>query len=130
MALCLYASEPLFNIDNDCIIININKTYNKNNPTPDNIYNATKETWTINKNKLNSIKYVLSEYNGIIIEVFMVLNWYQKIRQYNTKKYGKTKLAYGFNGTIDYDDIRNKYLFKSIKHCNKKGNINVIRYSI
>ena len=36
------------------------------------IYQATKETWLISEWKLPQIKYVLSEYRGLIVEVFEV----------------------------------------------------------
>jgi len=43
-------------------------------------YEAAKETWTIRKNKLQQLKYVLSEYHGLIVEVFKVNNCYPKER--------------------------------------------------
>ena len=74
------------------------------------IYDATKETWTINKNKLPNVKYVLSEYKGLIVEVFEVEEWYEKERGYTpkSKKYGQTKTGYGFNGKIAKNEIRDE----------------------
>jgi hypothetical protein len=127
----LYNAEKLLNINNDCVIININKKYSRGGiGLP--IYDATKETWTIDKNRLPNIKYVLSEYKGLIVEVFEVEEWYEKERGYTPKsqKFGQTKIGYGFNGKIANSDIRNLYINKSIQHTKKKGAASVIRFQI
>ena len=127
----LYNAEKLVKIKNDCVIININKKYPKSGiGLP--IYDATKETWTINKNKLPNVKYVLSEYKGLIVEVFEVEEWYEKERGYTpkSKKYGQTKTGYGFNGKIAKNEIRDLYINKSIQHTKQKGAASVIRFQI
>ena len=67
----LYNAQPLNSIGEDCIIININRKYQRGKGRQ-SIYEATKETWTIKKSRLNQLKYVLSEYRGLIVEVFEV----------------------------------------------------------
>jgi uncharacterized protein len=127
----LYKAEPLNKIDSDCILININKKYQRGKGLQ-TIYEATKETWTIRKSKLQQLEYVLSEYKGLIVEVFKVNEWYEKERGYlsNAKKHGQTKIGFGFNGEIAPDDIRSKYINKSIAHLKKKGAASAIRYNL
>ncbi len=127
----IYRAELLDKIDNGCILININKKYKRGKGAV-NIYEATKETWTIDKKKLPNIKYVLSEYKGLIVEVFMVNEWYEKERGYlpNAKKKDEKKIGYGFNGEIAPNEIRSKYLNKSIAHTKKKGAASAIRYNL
>lgn len=127
----LYNAQPLDKIGNDCILININKRY-KRGSGEQSIYQATKETWTIDKDKLPRLKYVLSEYRGLIVEVFKVDKWYEKERGYTpkAKKYGQTKIGYGFDGVVAPDEIRNLYLNKSIAHTKKKGAASAIRYNL
>ena len=127
----IYNAEPLNSISSDCIIININKQY-KRGSGKDAIYNATKEIWTIDKKRIPTLKYVLSEYKGLIVEVFKVDNWYEKERGYNpgTKSFGKTKVAYGFEGKVAPDEIRNRYINKSIAHKKVKGAASAIRYNL
>lgn len=153
-----YNADPLDEINNDCVIININTSYNdlkKNarkhgrNIDPTAIYQATKETWLIGKDKLNQLKYVLSEYKGLIVEVFEVdeNGWYVKnrgknktVRDSNKKPVldGKGKIkkevvetdGYGFNGNIAPEAIRNLYRNKSVAHKKTKGQANVIRYKL
>jgi hypothetical protein len=127
----LYNAQPLDKIEYDCILININKKYERGKGEQ-SIYQATKETWTIRKDKLNQLKYVLSEYRGLIVEVFKVENWYEKERGYlpHSKKHGQTKIGYGFTGVPAPDEIRNLYINKSIAHTKKKGAASAIRYNL
>jgi hypothetical protein len=127
----LYNAQPLTGISEDCIIININKQY-KRGSGKNAVYTATKEIWTIDKSRLNNLKLVLSEYKGLIVEVFQVDEWYEKARGYNpkTKKFGQTKIGYGFNGQIASDEIRQLYLNKSIAHIKTRGSATVIRYTV
>lgn len=127
-----YQALPLDYIAPECMIININRTYGANNNLANGIYHATKEIWRLNKGRLPQIKYVLSEYQGRIVEVFEVHHWYEKLRPYNkgSKKYGKTYIGYGFEGAVAPREIRNQYLNKSIAHHKKRGAANVIRYNL
>jgi len=127
----LYNAHPLDKIGNDCVLININRKYERGKGGH-SIYQATKETWTIRKSRLKQLKYVLSEYRGLIVEVFEVLEWYEKERGYlpTSKKYGQTKIGYGFNGKRAADEIRNKYINKSIAHAKKRGAASAIRYNL
>jgi hypothetical protein len=129
----LYNAAPLTSIASNCMIININRNY-KRGSGEDAIYKATKETWTIAKKRLDSIKIVLSEYKGLIIEVFQVNGWYEKNRQYNpnTKgfKEGRIRIGYGFDGVVAPEEIRSLYLNKSIAHLKMKGTATAIRYNI
>lgn len=128
--IALYNAEPLEELESNCVIININKTYKRHSGV-DAIYSATKETWRM-KNPTNKIEYVLSEYHGLIVEVFKVTDWYSKKRTTKGKNEQDRKeyIGYGFNGTVAENEIRNKYLNKSIAHLKKNGAANVIRYNI
>jgi len=123
----LYNAEPLNEIANNCVIININKTY-KRGSGENAIYEATKEIWDIKEHRRNKIQFVLSEYKGLIVEVFKIESWYSKERGYNpgAKKYGQTYLGYGFVGTIAEKSEREKYINKTISPFKKRGFISVI----
>jgi hypothetical protein len=143
-----YNAQPLDKIGNDCILININKSYKRGNGT-NSIYQATKETWFIDKNKVKNLKYVLSEFKGLIVEVFEVDNngWYQKPRTKNKTIYDENKKpilddkgkrkkevvqenGFGFNGKPAPDSIRVLYINKSVAHKKTQGQANVIRYEL
>ena len=118
----LYNAKPLEKIDDPVILININKRYKRNSGSKE-IYNATKESWKVSESRIKNIKYALSEFEGIIIEVYKINEWYK------VEKEGES-IRWGFNGEIAEDIIRNKYINKSIAHTKKRGAANPIRYKI
>lgn len=61
------------------------------------------------KKKRNEVKYALAEFQGIIIGVFEITGWYpiQTANNVNNNRWG-------FNGKDATEDIKNKYLNKSI----------------
>lgn len=142
----LYNAQPLSSLGTDCVLININKTYQRGHGVAP-IYQATKETWLISKGRIPHIKYVLSEYRGLIVAVFEVENWYQKPRPKNKTvrdldknkvldSNGKpltevvTVLGYGFDGRPAPDAIRNLYINKSVAAHKKRGSAQVIRFNL
>jgi hypothetical protein len=126
-----YNAETLEKMPDNSVIININGTY-KRGCDKDAIYTATKEIWVIKKKLLDKIKYVMSEYHGLIVEVFEVDEWYEKERGYgkNSKKAGQKRIGYGFHGRIAPNEIRDLYLNKSIKQFKLKGQANPVRFTL
>ncbi|MFD2552015.1 hypothetical protein ACFSQP_09320 [Bizionia sediminis] len=126
-----YNATPLNEIPDNFVIININGSY-ANASGEDKIYSATKEIWRMSDPRNGKFKYVLSEYRGLIVEVFEVDHWYAIKRFYNpgTKKAGKSYMGYGFNGKVAPKEIRDKYIHKSIAHKKKRGASNPIMYNL
>jgi len=118
----LYNAERLDKTTDDCVIININKKY-KRGFTNEDIYEATRAYWAIREDKIPKLKYVLSEYKGLIVEVFEVKNWYPVKVAYNpgSKREGEMRTRYGFEGIVAPEAIRNIYLNKSVAHHKKQG---------
>ncbi len=132
----LYDAQPLNQMGSDCVLININRTYKRGSGT-DPIYQATKEIWLISESKLPHIHYVLSEFRGLIVEVFKVKNWYpkQRLKNKTVDKEQKIKIqievtGYGFDGAVAPDEIRNLYINKSVAHLKQRGAAQVIRYNL
>lgn len=120
-----YESPPLSHIEEECIIININKKYSRS-AAPNDIYEATRQLWVIKSTRIGEpsrpkLKYVLSEYKKFIVEVFEVEHWFQLPD-------GKGKLRWGFKGHVAPDYIREKYLNKKVSK--KPGAANPIMYNI
>ena len=118
----LYNAAKLDTTPSDFVIININKKY-KRGFTNEDIYEATRAYWPISKNKVDSLRYVLSEYKGLIVEVFEVDEWYAVEVPYNpgSKREGEMRTRYGFKGHVAPDDIRLEYINKSVAHHKKQG---------
>lgn len=119
----LYNAQPLDELLHPAVIININKTYERGNGQL-SIYEATKEAWVISEKRRNSIKYALSEYQGIIVEAFKIESWYQCLSE------SKNRNRWGFNGAIAEESIRAAYVNKSVRHVKKRGAANPIRYNL
>jgi hypothetical protein len=126
-----YNASPLNYIPEDTIIININSSYKRASGN-DRIYKATKERWRMKDPRGGHISFVLSEYKGLIVEVFQVDRWYAIERQYNSgsRKEGQTYTGYGFDGQVAPNEIRNLYINKSVAHKKKRGASNPIMYSL
>ena len=121
-----YNAKKLDKLSDPAVIININKSYPKMKYKDDGVYEATKESWSMDKNRVKTIKYVLAEYQGLIVEVYKVHKW-NPIDAMTAK--GKYKLRWGFDGEIAEDIIRDKYVNKSIKDAKGKAQ-NPIRYTL
>jgi hypothetical protein len=104
----------------DGTIININRTYRKAKGEK-SFYEATRQSWVIDKKRIPGLKYVLSEYAGFIVEVFEVDRWYQ-IENPN----GRSRWA--FEGKQAPDDIRSLYLNRRI--YKKRGAAYPITYRL
>lgn len=119
-----YNAKPLEALLHPAIIININKKYSRGNSSED-IYLATKQAWVVGEQKRNITKFALSEYAGIIIEVFEIKEWYNVVTEDN-----KRNNRWGFSGVVASDEVRNLYINKSIAHTKKKGAANPIKYRL
>ncbi|NSX55582.1 hypothetical protein [Parasulfitobacter algicola] len=113
-----YAAEPLSNLGEGCVIININKNYKRAQSSED-IYYVTKASCVISENRTKSLKYVLAEFRGFIVEVFEVDHWYRA---------EGSKNRWCFEGTEAPHNIRNKYINRSI--VKKQGAANPITYTL
>jgi hypothetical protein len=121
----LYNAPKLEKLFHEVIIININRKYLKAKSNNSNIYEATKQAWIIGEFKRNVVKYALAEYQGIIIGVFEIEEWYPVTTDDN-----KNNKRWGFKGKKAITAISDLYLNKSIMHVKKPGAANPIRYKL
>ena len=127
---CLYQAEPLTEMPNEgYVIININKQHKRGNDS-NAIYEATKGIWVIDKKKRDSLKYVLSSYRGLIVEVFEVESWYDLERKNNksSKNPDSFKIGSAFKGRVAPEEIRKLYKNKHTNHIRNYGN--PVRYKL
>jgi hypothetical protein len=112
-----YEAEPAI-IEEPSILININNLYNSE-MTESEIYEATRKSWRIDVNRAESIKLAFSVYRGIIREVFMVKAW---------RPSPEVPGRYMFDGHIAAQEVRQKYLHKSVAQYWQQGSQNPIKY--
>ena len=120
-----YNAPKLEKLHHAIIIININSNYASARSSSNSIYEATKQAWVVSQSRRDTVKFALSEFEGIIIGVFEIKEWYPVITQNN-----KLNNRWGFIGQQANAEIRDLYLNKSIMHVKKRGAANPIRYNI
>jgi len=120
-----YNAPKLEKLDHAIIIININRNYAKARSLSNSIYEATKQAWVVSQSRRDTVKFALSEFEGIIIGVFEIKEWYPVVTQNN-----KLNNRWGFIGEQATAEIRDLYFNKSIMHAKKRGAANPIRYNI
>ena len=105
-------------INNFVILININRLYHPDMSETE-LYEATRKHWGVDRHRVSNIKIACSVYRGIIREVFIVRQWLPS---------PDSRRSY-FEGEVAPQDIREKYLHRSVKeYWEKKGSQNPIRY--
>ncbi len=121
-----YNAQPLSELKHPVVIININKTYKRGSGAK-GIYEATRGNWVIAESRTKTIQYALSEYRGLVVEVFKIQAW-SEVHQ--KKKDGKTQIRRCFTAIVAEDSVRKLYINKSIKDAKKRGQSNPIRYTL
>lgn len=111
-----YEAEDI-DYDEPLILININNLYKKGIST-DELYEATRKSWKISLNSVKDIKYACSVYRGIVREVFEIEAWSE------TEEEGRKQ----FFGRIADNEVRKKYVDKSVSKYWPKGSQNPIKY--
>lgn len=116
-------------ITDPVIIININKTYKRGSGIK-GIYDVTRNCWVIGETRRKgkeAVEYALSEYKGLIVEVFEITDWFTVATK---DKNGNDKTRWAFNEKIADKTIRDKYINKSVADAKQKGASNPIRYKL
>ena len=121
-----FSAQKLEKLEDDCVIININKTKKRGSSALD-VYEATQGDWVIGKAKRDQVKYALSEKRGLIIGVFQINEWHP-VSVVSAK--GVSKTRWRFIGSNPPDEIRSKYFNKSIAHVKARGAANPLRYRL
>jgi uncharacterized protein len=120
----VYNAAPLSELAEGHVIININRTYGRA-PGQDAIYEATRASWVIARWRIPSISHVLSEYRGVIVEVFQVGEW-SPVKALT--KSGKPRTRWAFSGTVAESEVRDRYIHRVI--AKKRGNRQAVRFQL
>lgn len=112
-----YDAPPLEVIASDCVMININRRYNEARGEK-SIYEVTRGSWVMANPNSRSIKFVLSEYRGFVVEVFEVTRWKQDL---DNKRWS-------FEGKVAHDSVRKGYINRKIYKA--RGTANPIAYKL
>jgi hypothetical protein len=128
-----YSHEELNpdNVTDNIMFIRINKLY-RNDMTDMELYDATRGYWKVNIDQAKKVDYVLSVYDGMVLEVYDVVDWYPALSTFMGRSNSGTPETVGdryeFVGRIADDAVRKKYVEKSVTAFFPPGNANPIKY--
>lgn len=127
----------LLQIDEPAILIRINRTYNPS-MSVEALYDYTRGRWKLNPVRAKKAKYGIAIYDGIIQEVYEIDDWHKAGTTESSRKpndnseFNSADSLIGrheFEGKLASEEIRNKYIGKSVKHLFAKGESNPIKYA-
>ena len=123
-------------IEEAAILIRINQAF-RYSMTEIELYDYTRGQWKLNPERARLAKYAFAIYEGIIQEVYEILDWYEAGNTYSVRQ-GNENIRreeqegllgrYEFVGNLAPVEIRDKYKYKSVGHYFKRGNSNPIMY--
>lgn len=116
-------------ITDNLVVIKINKSYHKG-MTRRELYEYTRGYWRRKIESVSSAKYALAVVFGVVKEVYAIDYWVKAseadniVRKYDPVRYSD-RIA--FFGKIAPEEIRNKYISKSVKNLYKKGEADPVK---
>lgn len=113
----LYKKEKA-NITEPSLLIKIPQTFNYS-MSPQELYDATRQFWILGKDR-EKVEYAFAVFDGMIQEVYKVINWHPGGTTFTTRKIkNEYSDKWEFVGRIADDKIRKKYLYKDVSHIAK-----------
>lgn len=112
----LYDKESI-EIDETAILIRINQAF-RYTMSEIELYDYTRGHWVLNPERANNAKFAFSVYEGIIQEVYEIVNWYKAGTTYNIRQGNENikrneledlETRYEFIGNLASEYIREKY---------------------
>jgi len=110
-------------------IIKINNSYTAS-MTSAELYDCTRGCWKRKLDSMQKVEYVLSVAKGIVVEVYNVDKWL------SADKLNRETIPYdaviengriGFSGAVADEEIRNRYIGKSVANLFKRGDANPVK---
>lgn len=115
-------------IKENLVVIKINRSY-KEGMSADELYEVTRGKWKRRIETVQGIKYGLAVCNSIVVEVYKIDSWaeatpdYSDGFKYYPSRYGRIE----FTGEVAPEEIREKYIGKSVAHLYKYGEANPVK---
>lgn len=128
-----YSHEDLLpeEITDNIMFIRINKLY-RNDMTALELYEATRGYWKVNPKQAEKVDYVLSVYDGMVLEAYKVTGWLKAnstfMQRVDTREEDELSGRYEFIGKIASEEVRKRYVDKSAAGFFPAGNANPIKY--
>jgi hypothetical protein len=116
-------------IDEKVILVRINKLYHES-MTPEEMYEATRGVWKVSDRRYKA-DYAFTVFQGEIKEVYKINSWLPAgTSSYATRPRSDVDVEgrWEFDGELAEEDVRKKYIGKSVKEYLPRGLANPIVY--
>ncbi|NJK46656.1 MAG: hypothetical protein HC933_22560 [Pleurocapsa sp. SU_196_0] len=105
-------------IEHPVLLIRINQLF-RFDMNPLELYEATRGVWKLSQSRAVHVKYGLAVFNGIVREVYEIQGWFKAGTTFYQTRSQESVDAQGrieFVGRIADEQIRQRYLYKSVNH--------------
>ena len=127
----LYNQTPVVIRNADkVLLIRINKLYYAGISAPE-LYEITRGVWKLDLERAQSVQYAFAVFNNVVREVYEVQGWFeagQTAYFYQTPEEVEILGRIEFVGRIAPEDVRKRYLFKSVSEYFTRAAANPIQY--
>lgn len=123
-----YTADEVEVID-DVILITVNKLF-YSSISDEELYEATRGIWVIGGRRAKA-KYAFAVFQGVVREVYEINQWHPSgTLTYSTRNKNEVfiKGRWEFDGIVADNEVRNRYVHKSVKQYITKGSQNPIKY--
>jgi hypothetical protein len=114
-----YMAPALDSLGEDCVVININRSYRDAKMNAD-FYEVTRKWWSMADWRVNGLKYALAEFKGFVVEVFEIDD--------NGWEKDPASGRWSFTGQIASKNVRSLYINRRVPK--KRGAANPITYNL
>jgi hypothetical protein len=122
---------PVPQFEHDMILIKVNDSFRDASASSAfSLYDATRGTWSLDRQRVAKIQYVAAVFGGVIREVYRVAAWLpaESTQYLDLTRSNLPSDRLEFVGKIAEEKIRNLYRWKSVAHMYRKGARNPILY--
>lgn len=117
----------------DVILVRLSNDYFSGMPAEE-LYERTRGVWKASREKAEKAKFALSISRGVVREVYEVAGWFQGgSTAYWTRESSlddeKWQEKIEFVGRVADDEVRSKYIWKSVSNLYSNGERNPIKYA-
>ena len=99
------------------------------------LYDQTRRSWKVNEDRVKQVEYAFAIYEELVLEVYKIAGWFPAHTTYNTIPVSEEIIKHDidgqrleFVGQVADENIRKKYVGKSVTSFYKRGEQNPIKY--
>jgi len=122
-----YGANPV-EVRDPSLLIRINRLY-RHGMTPLELYEATRGVWKIGLRR-EQARYAFAVFEQVVREVYVIERWHPALTtKYTTRAFGEVSGRWEFTGRVAPEDVRSRYVGRSVAKYFKKGMQSPVTYA-